>query len=61
MEYETFKKGGVTFEIRGKRGDWGLFVVEIPLHDHWDGYLDHYPTKSDAKWFAAQYAKSEKE
>jgi hypothetical protein len=55
MQYEKFTKGGIEFELAGVRGDWGLHVINPEKYiAGWDGYINHYPTKADAKWFAGQ-------
>ena len=60
LQYEIFTKGGIEFELAGTRGDWGLFVTfpqEQGFEAGWDGYINHYPTKADAKWFAGEFLK----
>ena len=63
LQYETFTRSGLLFELRGVRGDWGLHAVDPHMFKDsigWDGYINHYPTKKDAIWFAARFAEENK-
>ena len=61
LQYEIFTRRDVEFELRGVRGDWGLHVTEPNLFFlDWDGYINHYPTKADAKYFAGEFLKHNK-
>lgn len=66
MTYESFSKKSVNFELRGERGDWGLFVDTYENSEAvmtkiggggWDGYVNHFATKADAKKAATQIAR----